>query len=149
MRCPRIALQINLAFSLELDKDVVRRILAAHYKPDPSHQGPSWLATIGHAKDSLWRVDLFRCEFIVLKSHWVMVIMDQFTRCIIGFAVQSGNVDGPALCRMFNDATSGQGWPNYVSSDNDPLFYRSPIYPVLSVARSSNSRCAMLNMESR
>ena len=51
--CPRIAQQINLAFGLELDKDVVRRILATHYKPDPSNQGPSWLITIGHAKDSL------------------------------------------------------------------------------------------------
>ena len=34
--CPRIAQQINLAFGLELDKDVVRRILATHYRPDPS-----------------------------------------------------------------------------------------------------------------
>ena len=51
-----------------------------------------------------------------------MVVMDQYTRRIIGFAVHAGNVDGPALCRMFNDATSGQSWPNNLSSDNDPLF---------------------------
>jgi transposase InsO family protein len=111
-----------LAFGLELDKDVIRRILATHYKPDPSNHGPSWLTVIGHAKDSLWSVDLFRSESILLKSHWVMVVMDQYTRRIIGFAVHAGNVDGPALCRMFNDATSGQGWPKYISSDNDPLF---------------------------
>jgi putative transposase len=125
--CPRIAQQINLAFGLELDKDVIRRILATYYKPDPSTHGPSWLTTIGHTKDSLWSVDLFRCESIgtaprLLKSHWVMVVMDQYTRRIIGFAVHVGNVDGPALCRMFNDATSRQGWPKYISSDNDPLF---------------------------
>jgi putative transposase len=87
----------------------------------------SWLTTIGHAKDSLWSVDLFRCESIgpasrLLKSHWVLVVMDQYTPRIIGFAVHTGNVDGPALCRMFNDATSGQGWPQWISSDNDPLF---------------------------
>jgi hypothetical protein len=41
---------------------------------------------------------------------------------IIGFAVHAGNVDGSALCRMFNDATSGQDRPKYISSDNDPLF---------------------------
>jgi len=35
--CPRIAQQINLAFDLELDKDVVRRILATHYRPDPNN----------------------------------------------------------------------------------------------------------------
>jgi len=120
--CPRIAQQINLAFGLGLDKDTVRRVLAVHYKPDPGYRGPSWLTTVGHAKDSLWSVDLFRCESIVLKSHWVMVIMDQYTRRIIGFAVHAGNVDGPALCRMFKDATSRQGWPKYISSDNDPLF---------------------------
>jgi len=120
--CPRIAHQINLAFGLDLDKDTVRRILAVHYKPDPGKQGPSWLTTLGHAKDSLWSVDLFHAESITLKTHWTMVVMDQYTRRIIGFGVHSGNVNGPALCRMFNDATSGQGWPERMSSDNDPLF---------------------------
>jgi len=120
--CPRIAQQINLAFGLDLDKDVVRRILADHYRPDPSNHGPSWLTTIGHAKDSLWRVDLFRAESITLKTHWIMVVMDQYTGRIIGFAVHAGNVDGPALCRLFNEATSDQGWPQRLSSDNDPLF---------------------------
>jgi transposase InsO family protein len=120
--CPRIAQQINLAFGLSLDKDTVRRVLAVHYKPDPNNRGPSWLTTIGHAKDSLWSVDLFRCESILLKSHWVMVVMDQYTRRIIGFGVHAGDVDGPTLCRMFNQVTSGQGWPKRISSDNDPLF---------------------------
>ena len=125
--CPRIAQQVSLVFGLELDKDTVRRVLAAHCKPGPTNQGPSWLTTIGHAKDSLWSrdagpVDLFRCESILLKSHWVMVVLDQYTRRIIGFGVLAGNVDGPALCRMFNHATSGHDRPKYLSSDNDPLF---------------------------
>ncbi len=60
--CPRIAQQINLAFGLELNKDVVRRILETHYRPDPGNHGPSWLTIIAHAKDSLWSVELFRWE---------------------------------------------------------------------------------------
>ncbi len=72
--------------------------------------------------DSLWSIDLFRCESIILKSHWVLVVMDQFTRRIIGFGVQAGTVDGPSLCRMFNSAICGAGPPRYVSRDNDPLF---------------------------
>ena len=120
--CPRIAQQLNLTFGLDLDKDTVRRVLATHYKPNPGNRGPSWLTTLGHAKDSLWSVDPFRCESIILKSHWVMVVMDQYTRRIIGFAVHAGNVDGPTLSRMFCNATSGHGWPTYLSSDNDPLF---------------------------
>ena len=51
--CPRIAQQIGLAFAVEIDKDVVRRILSAHYQPDPDSQGPSWLSFLGHMKDSL------------------------------------------------------------------------------------------------
>ena len=120
--CPRIAQQINLAFGLDLDKDTVRRILSKHYKPDPSNRGPSWLTTLGHTKDSLWSVDLFRCESILLKRHWIMVVMDQYTRRIIGFSVHTGTVDGPTLCRMFNEATCKQDFPSRISTDNDPLF---------------------------
>jgi transposase InsO family protein len=120
--CPRIAQQINLAFDLELDKDTVRRVLAAHYKHDGNDRSPSWLTTLGHTKDSLWSIDLFRAESITLKTHWIMIVMDQYTRRIIGMAVHAGNVDGPALCRMFNKATSGHDWPNRISTDNDPLY---------------------------
>jgi hypothetical protein len=42
--CPRIAQQIALAFGVEIDKDVVRRILSVHYGPDSGSQGPSWLS---------------------------------------------------------------------------------------------------------
>jgi transposase InsO family protein len=57
-----------------------------------------------------------------LKSYWVLVVIDQFTRRIIGFGVHAGDVDGIALCRMFNSTISTQGAPHYLSSDNDPLF---------------------------
>ncbi len=32
--CPRIAQQISKAFGIEIDKDVVRRVLAKHYRPE-------------------------------------------------------------------------------------------------------------------
>ena len=118
----RIAGQISLVFDIEIDKDVVRRVLAKHYRPEPGSNGPSWLTFLGHSKDSLWSVDLFRCESLILKSHWVMVVMDQFTRRIIGFAVHAGVLDGPTVCRMFNSIISGSMAPRYLSSDNDPLF---------------------------
>jgi putative transposase len=120
--CPRIAQQISKAFGVEIDKDVVRRVLAKHYRTEPGGSGPSWLTFIGHMKDSLWSVDLFRCESITLNSHWVLVVMDQFTRRLIGFGVHAGDVDGTALCRMFNKAISGMGIPKYLSTDHDPLF---------------------------
>ena len=83
--CPRIAQQTALAFGIEINKDMVRRILAAHYRPDPKRTGPAWLTFLGHAKNSLWSIDLFRCESATMRTHWVLVVMDQFTRRIIGF----------------------------------------------------------------
>jgi len=119
--CPRIAQQIALAFGVAIDKDVVRRILSAHYHP-PSDTGPSWLTFLGHTKDSLWSCDLFRCESATLRTHWVLVTMDQFTRRLIGFGVHQGVVDGVALCQMFQRAIRGHNLPNYLSSDHDPLY---------------------------
>jgi putative transposase len=120
--CPRIAQQIALAFGLQIDKDVVRRILASHYRPKPDVCGPSWLTFIGHMKDSLWSADLFRCESATLRTHWVLVVMDQYTRRIVGFGVHCGLVNGVALCRMFNRAIRGPILPIYLSSDHDPLY---------------------------
>ena len=57
-RCRKIAEQIAHTFGIQIDKDVVRRILAQHYPPEPDGNGISWLAAIGHAKDSLWSLNL-------------------------------------------------------------------------------------------
>jgi putative transposase len=120
--CLRIAEQIAWAFGVPVDKDVVRRILAKHY-PNLASSGPSWLASLGHVKDSLWSADLFRCESAVLRTHWILVVMDQFTRRIIGFGIHAGTVDGMALCQMFTHAIRGnRSMPKYLSTDNDPLY---------------------------
>ena len=68
--CLGIAQQIAKAFGVDIDKDIVRRVLAKHYRPMHDDGGPSWLTLPGHTKDSLWSIDLFRCESILLKSHW-------------------------------------------------------------------------------
>ncbi len=120
--CPRIAMQINNIFGLDINKDVVRRILEKHYKPDPNDSGPSWLSFIGNIKDSLWSVDFFRVESITLNSYWIMLVMDQFTRRIIGYAIHKGDLNGVAACCMFSKITKGNPLPKYLSSDNDPIF---------------------------
>jgi len=121
--CVRIAQQISNAFGVDIDKDVVRRVLARHYRPGNSGtDGPSWLTFIGHVKDSLWSVDLFRCESILVRSHWVLVVMDVFTRRIIGLGVERACIDGISVCRMFNHAVAGRPLPKHVSTDHDPLF---------------------------
>ena len=120
--CPRIARILSQTFGLDIDKNLVSRVLARHYRPSPRGSGPSWLSFIGHSTDSLWSVDLFRCESIVLRSYWVLVVMDQFTRRLVGFAVHAGTVTGADLCRMFNTAIHGQGVPRHLSTDHDPVF---------------------------
>ena len=120
--CPRIAEQINLAFETSTNKDVVRRILALHYRPAPDADGPSWLTFLGHMKDSLWSLDLLRCESVALRTYWVLMVMDQYTRRIIGFGIQAGVVNGDALCHMFKQAIRVATVPKYLSSDHDPLY---------------------------
>jgi hypothetical protein len=55
----RIAERLSQVFGIALDKDVVRRVLAKHYRPgDSGSRGPSWLTLVAQTKDSLWRPDL-------------------------------------------------------------------------------------------
>ena len=60
-----------------------------------------------------------------IRSHScarVMVVMDVFTRRLVGFGVDRANIDGVSVCRMFNHAVAGQRMPKHVSTDHDPLF---------------------------
>jgi len=121
--CVRIAQQLAHAFGVDIDKDVVRRVLAKYYRPDDcGTSGPSWLTFIGDMKDGLWSVDMFRCESILLHSHWVMLVMDVCTRRLVGFGIERANIDGISVCRMFNRAIAGQRLPKRISTDHDPLF---------------------------
>ena len=45
--CRKIAEQISRAFAVEINKDIVRRILIQHYRPVPGGDGPSWLTVSG------------------------------------------------------------------------------------------------------
>jgi len=120
--CRKIAEQIASAFGIEINKDVVRRILMRRYRPAPGGAGPSWLAAIARSKNSLWSVDLLRCESILVRSYWVMVVMDVYTRRVVGFGVAAARLDGIQVYRMFNRAIARQTLPKYLSSDHDPLF---------------------------
>src|SRR5437867_441243 len=51
-----------------------------------------------------------------------MLVMDVFTRRLIGFGVERAHIDEISVCRMFNHALAGQPLPKYVSTDHDPLF---------------------------
>jgi len=118
----RIAMQVYHAFGHKIDPGVVRRILKNNCKPQPGSEGPSWLTFLASSKDSLWSVDLFMCQSIHLKTHWVMLVMDQFSRRIVGLSVHCGNLDGVTVCCMFNKIISGLSLSKRLSSDNDPLF---------------------------
>jgi hypothetical protein len=109
------------------DRQGYRRPAAReHYRPEAGTDGPSWLSSIGHMKDSLWSIDLFRCESILLRSHWIMVVMGVFTRRIIGFAVERADLCGISVCRMFSQVIVGHSTPRHLSSDHDPLFRYDP-----------------------
>jgi hypothetical protein len=66
-----MAHQIALALGIDIDKDVARRMLSVHDRPESDSGGLSWLTFLGHT--------------------------DQFTRRLIGLGLHAGIVDGVAL----------------------------------------------------
>src|ERR1700691_4281467 len=50
-----------------------------------------------------------------------MVVMDVFTRRLVGFGVAPAPIDGVGVCRMFNHAAAAQPLPKYLGTDHDPL----------------------------
>lgn len=48
----RISLQIKSAFGIEIDRNIVKRVLDKHYQHERKGDGPSWLTFLGQAKDS-------------------------------------------------------------------------------------------------
>jgi transposase InsO family protein len=56
------------------------------------------------------------------RRNWVMVVMDVFTRRIIGFGVERADPCGVSVCRMLNQIIAAKPLPRHLSSDHDPLF---------------------------
>jgi putative transposase len=119
--CPQIASLVFDRTGICVSDETVRRILAKP-RPGTKGDGPSWLSFIGAQADSLWSIDFFRTESILLKSHWILVVMDQYSRKIVGFATVKGAVSGVDLCVMFNRILGSLKTPKHLSHDNDPLF---------------------------
>lgn len=120
--CPRIAMLASELLGIPISESMVRRILRKHYYLAPGAQGPSWLNQIGTEKDRLWSIDFFRCESILLRSYWVMLVMDHFSRQIVGVTVHRGPLIGENICQMFAKIVAQKKLPKYLSTDHDPLF---------------------------
>ncbi len=108
----------------------------------------------------VWSVDSCRCESILLKSHWVLVIMDQFSRRIVGFGVHAGDVDDILIERLIGNRveepfeehiliicfsgtlkTWGESWPhsNTITTNIEFINHWQAILPCsLSIALKSN-----------
>src|ERR1700738_505512 len=82
---------------------------------------------------------LLRVESILLRSHWVMLVMDGFTRRIIGCGTAPACFDGVSVCRMFNCAAAGRHKLKYLSTDHDPLFRFHVGSPICACWRSRRS----------
>ena len=95
-------------------------VLATHCRPEPGADGPSWLTLIAHAKDSVWSVDLFRVELILLRSHWVMLVMDVFTRRISGDLCQSCQFATHRLEGLFSALVTNRKQPRNTKESRKP-----------------------------
>ena len=127
MGCLQIAQMISKNFDFTIDKNTVHRILKKYLPSSGPGDNESWLALFGVSKDKLWSMDLFRVESGMFQSYWVMVVIDLFTRRIIGFSVRRGDVTAASDCWMFGEICVGRRPPKYLSTDWDGLF-RSHIW---------------------
>jgi len=98
-----------MPFGVVIDKDVVRRALAKHYRPgDSGTDGPSWLTFIGTSRTARGASTCSAAESILLRSHWVLLVMDVFTRRIIMASVSSVPTSTASrYVEMFNHAVAG------------------------------------------
>ena len=114
-----------MAQGTEIDKDVVRRILSAHYRPESVPAGPSQAdISQSHLRKTVCGVAIYSdASPPPSRTHWVLVVMVVFARgASSGLAFHCGAVNGVALCRMFQRAIRGHSLPKYLSSDHDPLY---------------------------
>ena len=80
----------------------MNRVLSTLSPASGRHETSS-LSIFGHTNVSLWSVDLSRCEPIVLRSHWELVVMDQCTRRLVRCGVLTG-ADGCSPTRSAGKA---------------------------------------------
>jgi hypothetical protein len=120
--CPRIAQQINKAFGVNIDKDVVRRVLAKHYRPEPYVGGPSWLTFLRHTSESLRSIALFRRESILPKIRSILLAGSQFIRRIIGYGISGYHFDQSVVFSLFDAAVPVVDASKSLSPAHDPLF---------------------------
>ena len=99
--CPRIAQQINKAFGTNIDKDVVRRVLAKHYHPEHYDGGPSWSTFFRHTAESLWSIALFQRKSILPNILSSLITIGQCTRRIISFGIAGCHFAQTVFCSLF------------------------------------------------
>jgi hypothetical protein len=92
-------------------------------------------------KDNLWSIDLFQGESAVLRTYWVLVVMDQFTRRIVGFGIHAGITNGLAVCRMFNSKTACNCLPS--SGIQRIAFGPAPKGKAMELSIGSNDSAAL------
>ena len=73
-------------------------------------------------KDSLWSVDLFRCESIRLKTHWVLVVIGPVHSADHRFRHQGRRRRRQSPLLHVQPRHFSARCPKYLSADNDPLF---------------------------
>ena len=99
--CPRIAQQINKAFGLNIDKDVARRVLAKHYRPEHYDGGHSWLTFYRRMAESLWSIEYFQHRPNLPRILSSLFAIGQCTRRRIGFGSAGYHFYQTVFCSLF------------------------------------------------
>jgi len=120
--CPRIAQQINKSFGLKIDKDVVRRVLAKHYRPEHYDSGPSWLTFFRHMAERLWSIAPYQRRSILPTFLSSLRAIGQCTRRIISCGIAGSHFDQTMFCSLFTAGIPVIEASKLLSPAQDPPF---------------------------
>ena len=134
--CPRIAQQINKAFGVNIDKDVVRRVLAKHYRQKPYDGGVSWLTFFRHTCESLWSIALFQRKSILPRIHSSLLAIGQCTRRIISCGITGCHSEQTVVCSQFAAGIPVTEASKSLSPAHDPPFTHRCRRKLLDVGRT-------------
>ena len=107
----------------QISDTTVLRILRKHgFHLDPVKQGASWISFLSDTFNGTWSLDFFRVESVSLRTFVIMVVMDIYSRKIIGIAICPYPASGVNACAMFNSIRNEKPLPHKLTTDNDPVF---------------------------
>jgi transposase InsO family protein len=110
-----------LAFGVAIDKDVVRRILSVHYRPESGSGGPSWLPFLRNHREAIAAMDFFTVPTLTFGVLHCFFVISHDRRKILHFNV-TRNPHALWVVQQLREARAYQQPHRFLLFDRDAKF---------------------------